>query len=246
MPLINTLTQLKKTLPRYAFELPRIRQRNPVLAKLESTNGILVALDPASGLGDAERGRIVAALVHDHQTHGGQLAQHLLAVAFEKTLLGIRTRLRQTKNEDLDQRVLLAFFEVLKRPAIVKAGDFAPVAIAKETKKAIFGRVRNERKKEKEIPMRSFDDEKYVAGDIVERPNESRDANLDRIRQFLESAPDELRDLVIQTVAENESLKEYVDRALPGVDEKQRRLAYERLRSERYAAMERLRTPEGP
>jgi hypothetical protein len=244
MPLINTLNQLKKTLPRYAFELPRLRQRNAVLAKYESTDAILAALDSASGLGDAERGRIVAALAHDHQTHGGQLAQHVLAVAFEKTLLGIRTRLRQSKNEDLDQRVLLAFFEVLKRPAIVKAGDFAPVAIAKETKKAIFGRVRSEKKNE--IPMRSFDDEKYVAGDIIERTNESREANLERIHQFLESAADELRDVVMQTVAENESLKDYVDRALPGADEKQRKLAYERLRSERYAAMERLRTPEEP
>jgi hypothetical protein len=80
----------------------------------------------------------------------------------------------------------------------------------------------------------------------IERADESREANLERIQKFLVNAADELRDLVIQTVAEDESLWDYVDRALPGADEDQRKVVYDRLLHERYEEVERLSAREEP
>jgi hypothetical protein len=50
-----------------------------------------------------------------------------------------------------------------------------------------------------------------------------------------------MRDVMMATVAGDESLRNYVDRCLPGVGPDERKVEYERLRRQRLAAITRLR-----
>jgi hypothetical protein len=220
MLIATTLRALRARLPRYPSGLEAVET--------------LAQLAVEAGLDDAERGRIVAALVREHQEKGGELPQTTLAVAFEPALVRIRWKLKRTSLPDLDQDVLVAFLRAIQLGSAVKADAYAPPAIVKYVARTVSRRDKRTRRDELELEPfedRSYNREKY---DSAER------WAIARVEALLAPFEPRLREALFHTLGYEESLKDHVAECIPGLDEKERNRVYEQLRRARTEAIEML------
>jgi hypothetical protein len=168
MAISNTVQSMRKSLSRRGAELAKMQARRAELARFANLEALLEAVDPDSALSNAERGRVLAALVAEHQTHGGELAQSVLVVALERSLTATRARLRHMRDEELDQVVLHAFLEALALAGMRSAGSYVAVSLALETKRIVKRMMRPAREAPRALP---YEEKEHEACD---RPGRAR------------------------------------------------------------------------
>jgi hypothetical protein len=238
--LSSGLAAIAKTLARHANAW-RAQELPTALAAFASPDDVVAALDVTSSLSHAERGEIVASLVHEHLAHGGAVSQSILFVAFAPALLAMRKRRRALGDQDLDQEVSLAFLEAMRSEAVVAAGPYASVALVRLTKAKLAQRLTRE---SASSDVELYDDERnYEDAAAAEADRTASEASV-ALEAILAESGDAVRDVLLATVAGDESLADYVTRVMPGASDSERGLVYERLRKQRSLAIVRLRAIE--
>jgi hypothetical protein len=244
MTISKTIQTMRAKLPRLGASFAAARERHNALEPYAKATTLGDALADKATLASKERSAVISALVAEHQKHGGELAQSLLVIAFEPALGAIRARLHKPLDEDLDQSVLLSFLEAIRSAAIARAGDFAAPALVLETKRVLAKNLHGPR-----VSPKRFDDIHALLANELDDRDEfvgreetvDRDAETTADRLLREIGSDRMRDVLLATVAGDESLRDYVERCLPGVAAEQRNEEYERLRRQRQAAIARLK-----
>ena len=151
----TALDSLELSLSRHQSHYAAARGRLASLATFTTAKELVAALHQSSPLREAARYDAIAALLREHRTNPHPLWSALLILAFAPMLRQLRSRLGYPRDEDRDQRVLLAFVEAM---ATVRPDVYAAVALTRATKKAVFAGAKTEAAESAPTP---FDDEQY-------------------------------------------------------------------------------------
>jgi len=251
MTIKNTVEKMNKRIGLFARVLEGARSRHAALAPFTDTPAILEALKAGSSLTHKERGAIVHAIIEEHRAHGGDYWQSLLCIAFEPALHKARRvasstkkKARSSEDEMLDQEVLLAFTKAMRLDSVADSGDYAPVALVNATNRFFERTQRDERRRvrTKEIDYNKIQDDTLADCQGTNDPEAAA-----KVEKLLGSTDSEmLRDVLMSTVAGDESLADYIKRRMPDLSEAERADVYQRLRRQRYNALLRLRGSEMP
>jgi hypothetical protein len=254
MTIKNTVEKMNKRIGLFARVLEGARSRHAALAPFTDTDAILAALKVGSSLSPAERGAIVHAILEEHRARGGDYWQSLLCIAFEPALLKARRtgtdatkkKSRATSNEDelLDQEILFAFTKAMRLDSVADSGDYAPIALVNATYRFFERAQRDERRRirTKEIDYNKIQDDTLADCQGTNDPEAAA-----KVEKLLGSTDSELlRDVLMSTVAGDESLSDYIKRRMPGLSEAERAEVYQRLRRQRYNALLRRRGSDMP
>ena len=238
--LTRSLAQIKTTLSRPSTLYAAARPRHRALAPYETPLSLLAAFTRATPALDVlERDALLGALVTENNRAPAPLWQSLLLAAFERMLLRIRRRLGRPRDEDLDQRVLLAFLNALRS---VRASSYVALAIRWATEGEVFAGRRAERKAPKMAP---FDDDRYV-GDPFGVDAHARAAAAEVVRIVEEQGDGEILAVLLATRATDESLSHYVAREYADRTDEERAAAYYRLRMARARVVGEVRARLDP
>jgi len=211
---------MKRELAKHACVLAAARLHGPALAKFASPEELLQALKkPAS---KAEHDELLAALVAEQQARPHALWQALLLLAFEPMLCGLRWRLHEPGDEDLDQEVVLAFLEAVRSLDVGAVGPFLVLALRRSTSKIVGTRLPGRGADE------TFDEEAHSADESSPKHDERETA-----RAVLGASSPELAQALVAVTESGESLSEYVERTSGGVPRRERTARYRRLLRER-------------
>jgi hypothetical protein len=253
MTIKNTVERMNKRIRLFAGVLEGARSRHAALAPFTDVDAILAALKAGSSLTHAERGAIVHAIIEEQRARGGDFWQSLLCIAFEPALLKARRRAtdttkksRATSDEEelIDQELLFAFTKAMRLDSVADAGDYAPVALMNGTHRFFDRALRDERRRvrTKEIDYNKIQDDTLADCQGTNDPEAEA-----KVQKLLGSTDSEmLRDVLMATVAGDESLGDYIKRRMPSLSEAERANVYQRLRRQRYNALLRLRGCEMP
>jgi hypothetical protein len=227
----STIAHLQSDLARPAFArvYADARARHGALHPYASPAEVLSALRSTSSLSLAERDVVVSALVAECQRTNHRLWQALLLVAFEPMLTRIRMQIAQTRSDDFDQRVLVAFYGAL---TVVRPGRFLALALRRATQRLLFPSINVARR---EAKNESFDEETQ-SPELFSADVSTRAAEVIRIIEA--TGGTELREAMLATRGTDETLRAYVARTHPP---KEQSAAYERLWRARNAVEQQLR-----
>jgi hypothetical protein len=236
MSLANTLDQLKKTVTtsRAQRVYAEARPRHRALASFETVGAIVEATSRGSSLFAADRDAVFAALVVELQQSRESLWQSLLLVAFTPMLMRLRLSVRDPGNEDLDQSVVLAFLESVRSPVCRSY-------VARNLRLLTQSRLYAERRREHRGPELVEFDENTHPCDPFNVEAEQRAAAAEVTRIIEAEGGEELRELLLTTYGDDDSVKAHVDRAYAGCDERTRARARKRLCRARLAVFAKLR-----
>jgi hypothetical protein len=157
MTLASTLSSLEPQLSRFA---PFYAEGDRVELRAFATPGdVLLALRTSSSFAPPERYALVAALVAEHQKRPHPLWATILLVAFAPMIQRLRAGLGHPKDEERDQRAILAFLGALN--TIRPTGSYVAAALRRATRKALFAEAKRERTPENV----SFDEEEHSGWD---------------------------------------------------------------------------------
>jgi hypothetical protein len=234
MNLPRTLDAIKKETLRNRKLLRDASARIPVLARYESPETLLAALDLASPIVREERDALLEAITSEAQLSPRTFWSSLLLVAFAPMLLRLRARLGRAPDEDFDQTVLVAFVGAVKS---VRPGHYTAIALRWATEKAVFAA----RRAEQRIPVcREFEEERY-APDVFGTVAEQRAAAAEVVRAVEAELGDEMLEALLTRRAGNDSLRAHVTRTHAGKSASARDAEYERLLRARVIVLRELR-----
>lgn len=134
MSLAAVLRSLPATVRLHEGTYRRTRAEEPAFARYASAGEMLEALSPESDLTVHERQPIVQALLRRHLSSRHPLWQALLLRTFEPVLKRLRAQVDGW--EDRDERVLVAFFEALRRKHLATGPVF--ITVPRATARALF------------------------------------------------------------------------------------------------------------
>jgi len=234
MSLAIVLSSLSNEVARNSKSYAAGRERHAALLPHATPKDVVAALASTAKSSPQARNAIIVALLEEHRTGANPLWQAILITAFKPMLVHLRFRLKRKGDEDLDQRVLVAFLNALRT---VRMGDYAAIALRWATEKEVFLSVHKELRTA--IPACEFDEETHphdVFG--VEQRDRERAAE---ILALLEAHGDELVEVVLATHAGDESLQELVDRKCAGKSASERACEYRRLARARQLVVEEIR-----
>jgi len=208
-------------------------QRHPALASFENARAVILSLRHPSQTADS-RAEIIAALVAEYHRGESPVWEGLLVGAFEPMLCAFRSAFEEPIDEDLDQRVLLAFFEALRSPY------YSPVMPQISIQRALIGGLR--RASRSEDPFAGFLTDDGVLPEPVHRPDESP-LDLEEVLRTLPTVriADDVSQAFHATVFGDETLSEYVDREYADATDSERASIYDRLVHGRARVLLRLR-----
>lgn len=210
------------------------RARHVALAPYDRAAALLAALRaPLADADPAEREAVVVALLIEHRASASPLWQALLLAAFEPLLVRMRVRLGHRGDEDLDQRILLGFFEAL---ATVRTDRVAVLGIRWAVLDVVKTIIRDERREPETIPF----DEEHHASDAIDAAPATRIELAEIARLVAARGGDALVDALFATNA-GESLADYVRRTYGDAGEKARACAYGRLHRARQEVLAAVR-----
>jgi hypothetical protein len=207
-------------------------RRIPALARYASASPAAVrdALRADSSLTIEQRDTLLVALLAELRATQGALWQALLVLAFEPMLVRIRARLGQPKavrfgrsqKDDLDQRVLLAFLDAAHTLDIA---SHAARALRLAVTRRVFGDEVTEREA---FQPAEFDDDVYEADPFEVTTREKAAAN-EIVAVIYAEGGAPLRDMMLATRAQGETVRGYVARVHPDLSITQRRTVERRL-----------------
>lgn len=238
MSLTRTINQLKPTIARHTAALVAAHARQPAIAPYATTSALLAAIDQSSDLGAKPRAALIAALLSEHQRAPSPLWQAVLLVAFQPMLARIRKILGKPKDEDLDQKVLLAFLDAARTVSVEHAASYAPLALRWATQSAVFGTADHDAIDDAfEADLEGWD----PSGTAPQWP--IFEAGAADVARALDAhdVDEEIVNVVLATCAGDESIVEYVDRVHERDTPELRRACAQKLRRERAVILERLR-----
>jgi hypothetical protein len=239
--LARSLAHTKTTLARPSRIYEAARPRHRALAPYETPASLLSALTrSAPPLDVLERDALIAALVTENQRAPQPIWQSLLLVAFERMLFRLRRRLGGRRDdEDLDQRVLLAFLNALRS---VRVSSYVALGI----RWAAEGEVFASRRAELRAPeIKLFDDDTYL-GDPFGVDAHARASAEEVVRIVEAEGGEELLRVLLATRAGDESLTKYVAREYADRTQAERAAAYDRLQIARSRIVDEVRARLAP
>ena len=250
----NTVEKMNKRVRLFAGVLEGARSRHAALAPFTDTDAVLAALKTGSSLTHKERGAIVHAIIEEHRAHGGDFWQSLLCIAFEHSLLKARRAASDAKKKSrkpskeeeelLEQEILFAFTKAMRLDSVANSGDYAPVALVNATNRFFDRTQRDERRR---VRTKELDDNAIQEETLADCQGTNDPEAAAKVEKLLGSTDSEaLRDMLMATVAEDESLGDYIKRRMPGLSKAEHAQVYQRLRRQRYNALLRLRGSEMP
>jgi hypothetical protein len=236
MTLSTTLDSIKKNVTSSHAErvYARARPQHRALAPYETVGALIDATSRGSSLFAIDREALLVVLVTELQRSPETLWQSLLLVAFTPMLVRIRTSLRDPGNQDLDQSVLLAFLESARSPVCRSY-------VARNLRLLTQSRIFAERRREHRAPEMEVFEEATHPGDPFGVEAEQRAAAAEVVRIIEAEGGEELRELLMTTYGDDESVKAHVARAYADCDEKTRARACKRLRRARLEVFAKLR-----
>ncbi|MGO8992423.1 MAG: hypothetical protein ACLQVI_03785 [Polyangiaceae bacterium] len=249
MSLSTLLDQLKKTLSNAQTErtYSQARSRHRALQPYESIGALVAVTARGSSIFAIDREAILAAIVAELQLSPERLWQPLLLVAFTPMLIRIRASLGRPGSEDLDQSVLLAFLEAARSPVCRSY-------VARNLRLLTQARLFAERRREhRAVELLVFDEETHpcdlfgedAAGSTCEArsaPKAHHQAAAAELVRIIEAeGGEELRELLLTTYGDDDSVREFVDRAYADSDDVVRARASKRLRRARKQVFAKLR-----
>ena len=236
--MLATFEAMKTVLRRPQPAFLDARARHPELADFATPADVLAALSPKAPTEVRAKDRIVASLVDEVQKHPSAAVNALLALVFEPLLVNLRGQCGSSKNEDRDQELMLAFFEVV-RETTARVYTIVVIKWSMEARTRSWRRAATSATSEKDIPELDFD-RHHPTG-----PGARADVKLE-VSQILDAIEAdggrELVDAVVASDIGNEPLKDYVARIHAEAPEGERLRIYERLVRARTHAFARLRT----
>jgi hypothetical protein len=126
------------TVARHPEELVRGQARQPLLAPYKDAGAVLAAAR-CGKLPHDERAALVRALIEEHQRHPHALWQAMLTIVFAPTLTWIRRTVAiELRKDDLDQDLLVAFYEALERLPPARTLTWPFLAVRRATARPIF------------------------------------------------------------------------------------------------------------
>jgi hypothetical protein len=242
MDLDAIFKSVQSSVGRFGAAYAEGRAEEPALAPFATAGDVLSALARPADF--EAKDAIVAALAARQQRAPHPLWQAILATAFRPMLLRLRGRLGKRGDDELDQRVLVAFLEAVA--ALRKDGPTrcTSLALRWNTEKALFGGLRADRRAA--APLCDFDDDTFRDPFAGAKTSQEDEASAAEVIRILESDPAgaEVRDMLVAK-AGDESLLDYVGRAYVGRDARARAAQYERLRRARDRVVTRIRARLG-
>jgi hypothetical protein len=226
-----------KHLTRHARTYAEAKARCAAFAPYATAGELFTAVLPSSPLDHASRDPLLLALVAENQRAPHPLWQSLLVAAFERTLVRLRKKLGAYRDEDHDQRILLAFLEALRTVAI---GAHTPLAIRWAVEDAVSGYWRAVRL-EAEVVCDGESETHGAAGGALGADAETKTSATEILRFLDARGQDEMLRVLLATEAGDESLKEYVARTHASDAS-----AYERLARERLVVLQTIRARLAP
>lgn len=236
---------LKKSVSKFAPVYEAARGEHAALAPYATLAELLAALKLSSKITYAERDAITLALIAEQQTKAHPLWPSLLLAAFEPMLRRLRGRVRVAKDEEIEQRIVLAFLEATQRVALHHPPSHAALHLRRETERAVFGAIRRDERTAEAEAKANMDAIPDPRTD--ETPGEVDTIALDELRQVLadESNGDELYDVLCATLGGDEKLLSYVKRTRPELSPEDRKATYGRLQRQRHRVLVRIRARLG-
>jgi hypothetical protein len=213
---------------RYQSTYDAARSRRAELAAYADLRSVLSAMR-GTELPREAREALALALLCEYQAGSSKAWTHALFAAFYPMLCRLRARVVCSWSAaDVEQVVLAAFFEALDE--VQPEGELpCSFHLRRTTARIVFRRLRRERQGQLDV----------VDEDVSEIAEDRMPEDCDT-EAILRGAGDSA-ELLRATVCGDETLREFVQRTVPGNDEARRR-AYRRLRSRRSRALERLKS----
>jgi hypothetical protein len=245
MTLADTFAEIRKSLSHRgavrAFLPSTLRHR--ALAPYDAPLGVLAVLAPSSPLTVEERDAILVALLAELNSSKDTLWRSLLLVAFEPLIVRVRARLGHPRvvrfgrstDEDLDQRVLLAFLEAAHSMRVISHA-------ARMLRLSLERKISSEQRIERQAPEPAeFDDDKYWADPLAVSTREQA-AACEVVRIIEAEGGADLREMMLATRANRESLRAYVARTHPEMTPREQSSLYRRLADAATKVERKLRT----
>jgi hypothetical protein len=232
MSLIDSFTVIRQSLS----SAPSIRAfshgvaRRPALAPYVAPLAALAAVAPDSPLTIDERDAILVALLDELHLTKDPFWHSMLLLAFEPLIVRLRARLGQPKavrfgrstGEELDQRVLLTFLEIADSIRLTSHA-------ARMLRLALERKVFTDQRVEREAPKPAeFDDDTYWADKFAVSTGDKAAAG-EVVRIIEAEGGEALRDMMLATRANRESLRAYVLRTYPERTDRERAAICRRL-----------------
>jgi hypothetical protein len=240
MSLVKTFEETRKSLAwtRATKAYAEGRARQGVLAPYDSVLAVLRAAAATSSLTTEGRDALLVGVLTELRSTKHSLWLSVLVLAFEPLIVRVRSRLGpqrpgRPQSDDLDQRVFLAFLEAAHA---LRVESHAARMLRLAFQRRVFG----DKSAEVEPEMAEFVDDTYCADPFGVGVAEKA-AALEVVRIIEAAGGEELRDVMLATRANDETLRAYVERAYAERSAAERESAYYRLVTTRKRAESQLR-----
>jgi len=228
---------LRRSVSRYDVEFAKARTRQPALAPYKDA---LAALDALQGarLPAEQRVALLGALLDEQQTHAHALWHAMLPVACAPMLAALRRRVRPQRDEDLDESVLVAFFEAVAAMPPARGLSCPIFALRRATARPFFQAARAARagRKALEVLILDDDDDNETGRAKMQVPHPDGDAAAVHEGRALQAAAEkwadgdeELLDMMLETAGGGSTLREFVDARYASAPAETRNANYWRL-----------------
>lgn len=236
MSLPILLDQIKKSLStrRSASVYAEARGRYGALAPYETVGALLNACAHGSSLHPIERDAVFSAVVTEFQTSSESFWRSVLLAAFSPLLMRLRAKLRPRSCDETDQSLLAAFLEAARSP-------FCRTYVARNLRLRTQERIYTERRREHRAPTFLELDEETYAGDPFKTLAYEQARAAEVLRIIEAEGGEELRELLLTTYGDDESVRAFVERTYPQATSQARDRVCKRLERARAKVLAKVR-----
>ena len=227
------------------------REREPALAAHAGVLSVLAVLGDETDRRYGEREALTRALVREHQRAAESFWSAALILAYTPMLFRLRGRICGDAfgRDDLDQMVVMAFLEAVAAFPLAARPTRVAMYLRQDTQRAVFRRICAEQTARQrlgaltDLAERDPHFEVFTANTADDQLDEEERAELTALLLSLggHQVPSARLDAVAATHVGGESLREYVARTHPGLDEAALETAYQRVKRERLRTLAKLR-----
>ncbi len=237
---------LKKSVSKYAAVYEAARAEHAPLAAYATVPELLAALNLSSPLAYEERDAITLALIAAQQKKAHPLWPTLLLAAFEPMLRRLRSRIRGVDDEEIEQRIVLAFLEAAQDVALHRPPSRAALHLRCETERAVFASLRSDQVAAEARGMGMAID-RIPDPRTDELPGDSEPLAAEELKRVVaeEANGEELHDMLLATIGCDEPLRTYIARTRPELSPEEARATYLRLQRQRHRILIRIRARLG-
>ena len=235
----STFRTLRSSIGNHNARYDQARGRSATLFPYLTSQDVLAALTPRSGLAPKERDGLTVALISEHNTDSHAFWSSVLLVVYEPMLRHLAGRLNLKNVEDLGEaeaRIVLAFLETIASFPV----DHPPTRVVLHLRRRMAERFFASVKRDQRMTMEPLDDDQECAPHNVFGTAERLDQLVDLARVF-QAGPEGpgTLDVFLATVACRESMVAYMNRTCgTPVGWK----VYKELCNRRMEALAKLRT----